>query len=260
VEHRCGRCVHPQTATDAPTERAHAYSLLKSIMDTALKRDRLIDANPCQIAGAGSAKRKSKTTLATVEQLATITAEMPERFQPMILLGAWCALRFGEVVELRRKDVNLSEGVVHVRRGAARIKGGWEIGGPKSDAGVRNVTIPPHVLPMIKSHLGSGHMGAGAEALLFPPKSGGEEKRLQPSTFNRHFYNARAKAKRDDLRFHDLRHTGATMAAQTGATLAELMARIGHSTPAAAMRYQHAAEGRDAAIAAAMSELAKGDR
>lgn len=248
---------YAKTATCGPTERAHAYSLLKSIMDTAFKRDRLIDVNPCQIVGAASVERKSKTKLATLDELATILAEMPERFRPMIVLGVWCALRYGEVVELRRRDVDISAGVVHVRRGAARVKGGWEIAGPKSKAGVRDVTLPPHIVPIIKAHLASEHVAPDRDALLFPPLSGGDGKRLQPSTFNRHYYRARAEAKRDDLRFHDLRHTGATMAAQTGATLAELMARIGHSTPQAAMRYQHAAQGRDAVIAAAMSELAK---
>ena len=70
------------------------------------------------------------------------------------------------------------------------------------------------------------------------------------------FYKARDKANRPDLRFHDLRHSGAVLAAATGATLAELMGRLGHSTPAAAMRYQHAAQGRDREIAALLSKLA----
>lgn len=61
-----------------------------------------------------------------------------------------------------------------------------------------------------------------------------------------------------DLRFHDLRHTGAVLAAQAGATLAELMARLGHSTPGAALRYQHAAAGRDTQIAIALSRIANG--
>jgi integrase len=78
------------------------------------------------------------------------------------------------------------------------------------------------------------------------------------STFKRHFYRARGAAARPDLRFHDLRLTGAVLAALSGATLAELMARLGHSTPQAALRYQHAAAGRDKAIAARLSELAEG--
>lgn len=66
---------------------------------------------------------------------------------------------------------------------------------------------------------------------------------------------ARCVAGRPDPRWHDLRHTGAVLAASTGATLAELMARLGHSTPSAALRYQHAAAGRDAEIAEALSLL-----
>ena len=78
---------------------------------------------------------------------------------------------------------------------------------------------------------------------------------LATATLYRHFYAARDAAGRPDLRFHDLRHTGAVLAAATGATLAELMGRLGHSTPAAAMRYQHVASGADQALAERMSKL-----
>ena len=63
--------------------------------------------------------------------------------------------------------------------------------------------------------------------------------------------------KRQDLRFHDLRHTGATLAAASGATLAELMQRLGHSTVSAALVYQHATQGSDKRIAERLSEIAK---
>jgi integrase len=53
-----------------------------------------------------------------------------------------------------------------------------------------------------------------------------------------------------EAHLHDLRHASLTLAAQSGATLAELKARAGHSTAVAAMRYQHAAEERGAIIAA----------
>ena len=69
---------------------------------------------------------------------------------------------------------------------------------------------------------------------------------------------AREAAGRPDLRVHDLRHTGATYAAQNGATLAELMHRLGHSTPQTAMRYQHAVAQREKALAAKLSEMATG--
>ena len=135
-----------------------------------------------------------------------------------------------------------------------RVDGGWKLGDPKSDAGRRDVAIPPHIVPTVVKHL-ADHVKPEPDALLFPAKAGGY---LQPSSLYRHWYKARTKAKRGDLRWHDLRHSGAVMAAQTGATLAELMARLGHSTPQAAMRYQHAAQGRDQLIAAALSALAAG--
>jgi integrase len=58
------------------------------------------------------------------------------------------------------------------------------------------------------------------------------------------------------FRFHDLRHTGQTLAAATGATVKDLMRRLGHASPAASYRYLHAVDGRDAEIASALSDLA----
>ncbi len=78
---------------------------------------------------------------------------------------------------------------------------------------------------------------------------------MAPSTFYKVYYPARKAADREDLRWHDLRHTGAVLAVQTGVTFAELMGRLGHSTPGAAMRYQHAAADRDAEIARRLSAL-----
>jgi integrase len=71
------------------------------------------------------------------------------------------------------------------------------------------------------------------------------------------FARARKEVGLDGFRFHDLRHTGQTLAAATGATLPDLMKRLGHASPAAANRYLHAVEGRDREIAAALSHLAE---
>ena len=95
-------------------------------------------------------------------------------------------------------------------------------------------------------------------AVTSPRRSAVAFGHLAPATLYRVYYPAREAPGRPDLRFHDLRHTGAVLAAATGATLAELMARLDHSTAGAAPRYQHAAEDRDKAIASALSELAAG--
>jgi len=237
-----------------PTARAHAYGLLRTILNTAVA-DELIAANPCRVRGGGQSKRVKRIRPATLAELEALVAAMPERYRVMVLLASWCGLRFGELAELRRSDVDVKAGVVHVRRGMVRTSGGRVVKGPKSDAGRRDVTIPPHLLPAVTDHL-KAHAQVGAQGLLFPAGHGGH---LVPSTLYGVFYPAREAAGRPDLRFHDLRHTGATLAAATGATLAELMARLGHSTPGAAMRYQHASADRDRVIAEALSKLAATD-
>jgi integrase len=241
------------TLVNQPTLRSHAYSLLRTIMGSAVN-DELIDNNPCRIVGAGRAKRVHKIRPASVSELAVLADTMPERLRLMVTLASWCALRFGETVELRRGDIDLSGEVIRVRRAAVRTRGGtYEETTPKSDAGVRDVAIPPHIIPQIEDHL-SRFVGSKRDSLIFAAANGGH---LQPSTVQRHWYKARKAAGREELRWHDLRHSGAVLAAATGASLAELMARLGHSTPQAAMRYQHAAQRRDREIAALLSKLAE---
>jgi integrase len=256
------RAWHALTGTSTPTLRAHAYGLMRTILGTA-ERDELITRNPCYVRGAGNSVRVHKVKPLTLEELEVVVAAMPEQRQAMTLLAAWCAMRFGELAELRREDINQTTGTIHVRRAVVRVGGQTIVGTPKSDAGTRDIAIPPHLMPLIKQHL-KKQVGPGKEALLFPGADGGH---LNPSTlYGRKptkknpgygFYAARAAADRPDLRWHDLRHTGAVLAASTGATLAELMGRLGHSTPGAALRYQHAAQGRDMEIAKRLSELAK---
>jgi integrase len=232
-------------------QRAAAYSLLRTILNTAVA-DEIIAANPCRVRGAGQSKRAKQIRPATISELEVIAQAMPERYRLMVLLAAWCAMRFGELAELRSADISLADGVVRVTRGVIRTGTGRAVKGPKSEAGKRDVNIPPHLIPAVRDHL-RDHCGADRSALLFPAASGGH---LSPTSLYEMYYPARAAAGRQDLRFHDLRHTGAVLAAATGATLAELMARLGHSTVSAAMRYQHAAADRDKAIAAALSKLA----
>ncbi|GJO51389.1 putative prophage phiRv2 integrase [Mycobacterium marinum] len=244
---------HAKMDAKTPTLRAHCYGLLRTIMGTAAS-DGKITANPCVIRGAGTTKRQVHIEPATLAELETLTNEMPERYRAMILLASWCALRFGELTALRRMDIDVSQEVIRIRRGVVRTNDGFAVTTPKSDAGSRNVAIPPHLIPAVEDHL-SKHVGGKADSLLFPADHGGH---LATATLKRHFYKARTAAGRPDLRFHDLRHTGAVLAAATGATLAELMSRLGHSTPQAALRYQHTAQGRDREIAALLSKLAAG--
>lgn len=238
------------------TIRAQSYSLLRTIFASAASERPypLIPYNPAHIRGAGNTKRAHHVQPATLEELQTIVEELPDRYKLMALLAAWCAMRFGELAELRRGDIDLRTNRVKIRRAVVRVDGEFIVGQPKSDAGSRDVAIPPHLVPLVKDHL-ANHTASGRDALLFPAATDGN-RHMAPATLYKVYYPARKAADREDLRWHDLRHTGAVLAAQTGATLAELMGRLGHTTPGAAMRYQHAAADRDAEIARRLSELA----
>lgn len=237
-----------------PRTNAKAYALLRTITATAVDEE-VLTANPVLIRGAGVSKRRRSIEPATLAQLATITEAMPERLRLAVLLGCWCALRYGEMAELRRSDFDFDRGVIKVRRGAVWLKGRTVSGPPKTAAGARDVAFPPHLSPTIREHLAM-HAQGGKDGLLFPSQSGGP---ISPSSFFKPWRKARLAAGRPDLRFHDLRHTGAVLAAQEGATLAELQARLGHTTPAAAMIYQHAASERDRELAERLSRRAAGD-
>jgi integrase len=237
------------------TIRAQAYSLLRTIFTTAASErpQPLIPYNPAHISGAGNTKRVHKVRPASLQELETIVDELPPRYKLMALLAAWCAMRFGELAELRRSDIDLDTSRVKIRRAVVRADCEFIVGLPKSVAGIRDVAIPPHLVPFVEGHL-ADFTGPGKHALLFPAAADGN-LHMAPSTLYKVYYPARVTAGRRDLRWHDLRHTGAVLAAQTGATLAELMGCLGHTTPGAAMRYQHAAADRDAEIARRLSAL-----
>jgi integrase len=241
---------------ETPTRRAHAYSLLRTILNAAIADD-LRDDNPCRVRGAGAAKTKREVTIATLPELEAIAAAMPERLRPTILLAAWCGLRVGELAGLTRADLDLDSETVYVRRGVVRMPGEFVAGDPKSNAGLRPVSIPPHLIDELHYHL-DHHVLEEPTSPVFSKDDGGLGGYMPGWTLDNAFSPARTAAGRPDLHFHDLRHTGATLAAATGASQADLMARIGHSTPAMAQRYQHSVAGRDKEIAAALSGFATG--
>ena len=181
---------------------------------------------------------------------------MPEARRAPLLLAGWCGLRSGEVRGLRVRDLelDLDAGVVHVRQAVVRLKGQLLIGPPKTNAGIRSVAIPPHLLPALKVWADQQPTRSW-DALLFPAGDG--HSPLNDSVRDAHD-EGKAAIDMPRLTIHGLRHTSTTLAAQPGATLAELQARIGHSTPNMAMRYQHVAAERDAQLAARMSAFATG--
>ena len=236
---------------------AKSYRLLHAICETAYV-DELISRNPCNLKGA-SVERSAERPVLTVQQLDRVVECMEERYRAMVILAAWCSMRLGELLALTRGDIDLEVGSVRVDKSAAEMANGERrTGPPKTAAGVRVMFIPPHVLGAVRAHL-DRFTGPAPDDLVFVGIKGQPVRRATLYTaWKRTMAAASLGSGLEGFRFHDLRHTGATLAAGAGASTRELMARLGHSSTAAAMRYQHATSGRDALIARALSDLATG--
>lgn len=229
---------------------AKSYRLLKSILNTALV-DELILRNPCVIRGAG-AERTPERVPPTLDQALALAEAIAPRWRMLVLLAAWSGLRWGELVALRRESIDLATGRLSVTQQLTESADGFRLGPPKTDAGRRSVHVPPHLLPDLEAHL-DRWVGPGPDAWVFCGPYGAP---LSRRNFPAHWAKARTAAGCPQVRFHDLRHLSATLAATTGATTRELMARMGHSSPRAALIYQHATQDRDQLVAEALSAIA----
>ena len=246
------RAWHNKLDRQHPTQRAHVYSLLRAILNEAV-RDDILAKNPCNIRSAGITKRTIEIEPATTDEIKALVAAMPERYQVFVLIAAWCGLRFGELSELRRKDIDVEAGVVHVRRAVVWDAGEPVVGPPKNGFG-RRVAMPPHIVGTVTAHV-ERFAAPGLDGLLFHAIKD-ESRQVSSNTVRRHWMKARVAAGLPTMRVHDLRHTGAVLAALAGATSKENQDRLGHLSASAADRYQHVARGRDAEIARKLSELA----
>lgn len=237
---------------------AKAYRLVRAIFNTAVDDER-IKRNPCRIKGAGEHRNAERPT-ATVAQVYGLAERMPDRFRVLVLAAAFTGLRWGELIALRRCDLDLANGVLYVRRRLAQLnKGAMQAGPPKSAAGVRNVAVPSVLADELRRHM-ERYAGPGSDGLVFRGEKGAMLRRGNFGRSTRWPIVVVAAGLSAGFHFHDLRHTGNQLAAASGATTRELMQRMGHGSMRAALIYQHATTERDRAIADAMSVLVDRDR
>jgi len=236
---------------------AKSYRLLRAIFATAVLDDR-VARSPARIRGAGIERARERPMLPTATVLDLADAIAP-RLKAAVLLAGTAGLRTGELIGLQRADIDQVHSTVRIQRqihevskaqnGSTRVTTS-----PKSDAGRRTVVLPKVVMDAVADHL-ARFTAPDPEAPVFASKRGGQP--LSRHDLSTEWRAALAKVPEAPagLHVHDLRHHSATvMARQPGVTLAELMKRIGHSSPQAALRYQHSTAERDQAAAAWLDE------
>jgi len=106
---------HPSTA-------ASAYRLLEMIYRAAVA-DGQVARNPCQVRG-GALEHAAERPVATVAEVGALADVMPDRLRPAMLLAAWCGLRRGEILALRRRDLGVLQRPVDVRQAAEHLADG----------------------------------------------------------------------------------------------------------------------------------------
>ncbi len=232
------------------TTVAKAYRLLKGILQTAAD-DELIRRNPCRIKGAGKEEAEERP-IATIGQVDGLADAMGPRWRLMVYLAAYASLRPEEQAELRRPDVIIADElearrrkragehepvVLRISRASPELATGKRVTGePKSRAGKRTVVLPAFLSVDVRRHL-DWYAAQEPDGLLFVGERGAPFRR---STFGRKWRKAREKVGLPaNFRFYDLRHTGNTLAADTGAKLKDLMVRAGQSSQKAQLIYQH---------------------
>lgn len=234
-----------------PTQDGRCYDLLKSVLAEAVE-DELLDKNPCRVRGAGKPAPKRRGQALTVAEGRAYVAAVPESSRLALMTALWCGLRSGEVRGLRRADVDLDRGVLRVEQAVSRVRRDetsfeWRIDGPKTAAGRRSVAMPAVMIEPLRSWMEAMVLQVPT-ALVFPAL--GDPARPMHESVLRHAHEkGREAIGQSSLTIHDLRRTAATLAAQGGATTAELMALLGHTTVAMAMVYQVATDERDRARA-----------
>jgi integrase len=237
-----------------PVTVAKAYRLLHAIFETAAEEDRLIPRNPCHIDGAGK-EESDERQIVPLPVVFEIAKAVPVRYRALVLLATFADMRWGELAGLRRENIDLEACEIRITETLAQLdKGGLRSDTPKSRAGKRTVAFPAEIAPEIRWHL-DRFAEPGERGFVFVGPKGGN---LRRSNFRVSVWNkVRQEVGLPNLHFHDLRHTGGTLSAATGATLKELMARLGHSSVRAAMIYQHATRDRDQAIAKALGTFVR---
>ena len=141
---------------------AKAYRLLHAIFETAVD-DQMVRRNPCRIEGAGKEDSPERAVV-SLPAVFAIADALPVRYRAMALLATFASMRWGELVGLRRENIDLDACEIRIVETTAELdRGDLLPETPKSRAGRRTVTFPAELVPELRWHRSdSPSRGSGA--------------------------------------------------------------------------------------------------
>ena len=228
---------------------AQAYRFLRAIFNVAID-DGIIKENACRIKGAGT-PRHAERPIITPEQIAALANEVPDRYSILVILAAYSSIRSSELLGLQRKHINELQSVIKIEHQLTNYASDENLFvPPKTDAGIRDVPITKELMTALIQHIDRFVIDASSDALIFTTSTQLPLFKGRKSWF----VTAKRRLELDHLHFHDLRHTGQSLAMVKGANTKDLQRRAGQSSEAAARIYMHGSKQRDRQVAESLSD------
>jgi integrase len=265
----------------APGTLRKVQVILSSILSEGIELG-LLRENPAARLRLPSPPRTEMTIL-TADEIKALADAIPRTSDRLaIYVAAYCGLRAGELWALQRRDIDLLHNRLYVRRALKDIRGHLEFGDTKTTGSRRTVSLPTFLGTMLAEHMET--MPASADALLFVSPGGGGTRQageggpIRHGLFVRRVFKPaivgnednedetkRRKpalpAEKHNLRFHDLRHTCASLLIAAGAHPKLIQARLGHASITTTLdRYGHLFPSVEAALADALDATFNGAR
>lgn len=228
---------------------ARTVQLTHAILHRALRqavRWRLIPVNPADAVDAPRPERREFAVLGLEESRRLLEAARGDRLEALYAVALACGLRQGEILGLRWQDLDLEAGTLAVRQQAQRVQGRWVFPEPKTAAGRRSVTLPALAVDALRRHrarqveerLQLGPAWQDELDLVFTNAIGGPIEKQ--NLVRRSFRPLLERAGLPRVRFHDLRHSAATLLLAGGIHPRVVQERLGHSTISVTMDiYSH---------------------
>ncbi len=235
------------------------HDVLHHALHDAMRLD-LVRRNVTELADAPRAVETEMRYLSLEQVARLIAAAQEDRLGALYVLAVTTGMRKGELLALRWRDVDLTCGTVSVRASLTRTTSGYIIGKPKTKRSERTLTLPEVAWDALREHRRRQNAerlatrGWREQDMVFSDEVGA----VLDHDVVRHRYAAFLRRHAlPDIRFHDLRHTAATVLVGEGENIKVVSARLGHSQLATTDRYTHVTAGMEARAAETMDRAIK---
>jgi integrase len=201
----------------------YLHAILHKALNQALRWG-LVVRNVTDLVDVPSPSRKTPTVWNVSQVQRFLSAVSGHRWYPVYVVAVYCGLRKGEILGLHREDIDLEREVLRVRHQVTYVRGkGSVISEPKTDRARRQVTLPPFALNVLSDHVNTLNEN---QSLLFTTSTA---KPVSGRNVVRHFKSVIEQEGLPNIRFHDLRHTHATILLASGVHPKVVQERLGHS-------------------------------